>query len=229
MEISKMKTLILSCPTLKGELESALRQYGSQAKVIYLPATLHGEIQKIRPTLQGIIDGNKEFERIVILLSGCGGSTAGLRATTAELVIPKTHDCLDILLADKDTCQVAQRDVRGIYMTGSWYYYHMQTLLNADKLVEEMGYEAAAVRLRSIFGSFNQFYIIDTGVFDIAAIQQGLASLVKILDGSVRVVTGGYGFLRKLAADAVTAEYFYITPKGGHTKVVPYRLDEEIK
>ena len=109
--------------------------------------------------------------------SGGGGTVQFSRSSVLILILK-----LDILLSDENG-KVAKRDPVGIYMTGSWYEYHMQTLLNADKLIEEMGYEAAAVRLRSIFGSFNQFYIIDTGVFDIAAIQQGLASLVKILDG----------------------------------------------
>lgn len=219
-----MKTLILSCPTLKGELESALHQQGSQAKVTYLPATLHGEMQKIRPTLQGIIDGNKEFDRIVILLSGCGGSTAGIKATTAEVIIPKTHDCLDILLSRRDTCEVESRDPVGIYMTGSWYEYHMKTLLNADKMIEDLGYEAAAKKLREIFGTFNKFYIIDTGVFDVEVVKRGLASLLKILDGTLTIVPGEYGILHRVAADEMTSEHFNITPKGGITPEIPFRL-----
>lgn len=219
-----MKTLILSCPTLKGELESALRQHGSQAKVTYLPATLHGEMQSIRPTLQGIIDGNKEFDRIVILLSGCGGSTAGIKATTAEVIIPKTHDCLDILLSKRDTCEVESRDPVGIYMTGSWYEYHMKTLLNADKMIEDLGYEAAAQKLRGIFGTFNKFYIIDTGVFDVDYVKQGLASLIEILDGTLTIVSGEFGILHRVAADEMTSDHFNITPKGGITPKIPFRL-----
>lgn len=219
-----MKTLILSCPTLKGELESALHQHGSQAEVTYLPATLHGEMQKIRPTLQGIIDGNKEFDRIVILLSGCGGSTAGIKATTAEVIIPKTHDCLDILLSKRDTCEVDSRDPVGIYMTGSWYEYHMKTLLNADKMIEDLGYEAAATKLREIFGTFNKFYIIDTGVFDVEVVKCGLASLLKILDGTLTIVPGEYGILHRVAAENMTSEHFNTTPVGGTTPKIPFRL-----
>ena len=219
-----MKTLILSCPTLKGELESALRQHGSQAKVTYLPATLHGEMQSIRPTLQGIIDGNQEFDRIVILLSGCGGSTAGIKATTAEVIIPKTHDCLDILLSDEDG-KVAQRDPKGIYMTGSWYEYHMKTLLNADKMIEDLGYEAAAQKLRGIFGTFNKFYIIDTGVFDVEVVKCGLASLIEILDGTLTIVPGEYGILHRVAADEFNPNCFHIVPKGGTVPQMPFKFE----
>lgn len=220
-----MKTLILSCPTLKGELESALRQHGSQTKVTYLPATLHGEMEKIRPTLQKIIDGNQEFDRIVILLSGCGGSTAGIKATTAEVIIPKTHDCLDILLSKRDTCEVESRDPVGIYMTGSWYEYHMKTLLNADKMIADLGYEAAAQKLRGIFGTFNKFYIIDTGVFDVDYVKRGLASLLKILDGTLTIVPGEFGILHRVAADEFNPNYFHIVPKGGTVPQMPFRFE----
>lgn len=219
-----MKTLILSCPTLKGELESALRQHGSQAQVTYLPATLHGEMQSIRPTLQKIIDNNKEFDRIVILISGCGGSTAGIKATTAEVIIPKTHDCLDILLSQRESCAVESRDPVGIYMTGSWYEYHMKTLLNADKMIADLGYEAAVQKLRGIFGTFNKFYIIDTGVFDVDYVKRGLASLLKILDGILTIVPGEFGILHLVAENKMTAEHFNITPKGGITPSIPFRL-----
>lgn len=220
-----MKTLILSCPTLKGELESALREHCSQASVTYLPATLHGEMHSIRPTLQKIIDGNKDFDRIVILISGCGGSTAGIKATTAEVIISRTHDCLDILLSSRNSCEVTERDPVGIYMTGSWYEYHMKTLLNADKMIAELGYEAAAAKLRSIFGTFNKFYIIDTGVFEVELVKQGLASLIGILDGILKIVPGEYGILHRVATDEFNPNCFHIVPKGGTVPQMPFKFE----
>ena len=218
-----MPTLILSCPTLEQELNHALKLHNSSATVQYLPARLHSDMQDIRPTLQKIIDENTTFDQIVILLSGCGGSTAGLFARTAKIIIPKTHDCLDILLADEN-CQITNRNPDGIYMTGSWYKYHMQTLLNANKLIDEIGYEKAAEKLRNIFKTLNKFYIIDTGVFDVEEIKMGLTSLIKILDGTLKILPGKYGFLQKVAIGEMTKENFYITPKGEVTGKIPYKF-----
>ena len=222
-----MRTLILSCPTLEGEMNNFLQKYHSSAEVRYLPARLHSDMQDIRPILQKIIDENKTFDRIVILLSGCGGSTAGLVASTAELVIPKTHDCIDILLSDENG-KVAKRDPVGIYMTGSWYEYHMQTLLNADKQIAELGYEKAAEKLRGIFKKFNKFYVIDTGVFDVEKVKSGLKSLLKILDGTLTIFPGKCSILMKVAKAEITSECFYITPKGGVTGKMSFRLEEKI-
>ncbi len=222
-----MRTLILSCLTLEGEMNNFLQKYNSTVEVRFLPARLHSDMQDIRPLLQKIIDENKTFDRIVILLSGCGGSTAGLVASTAELVIPKTHDCIDILLSDEKG-KVAQRDSMGIYMTGSWYEYHMQTLLNADKQIAELGYEKAAEKLRGIFKKFIRFYIIDTGVFDVEKVKAGLASLLKILDGTLTIFPGKCGILQKVAKAEITPDCFYITPKGGVTGRIAFRLEEEI-
>lgn len=220
-----MKTLILSCPTLKGELESALHEHGTHVRVKYMPTTLHENMHSIRPTLQKIIDKNKIYDRIVILLSGCGGSTAGIKATTAEVIIPKTHDCLDILLSKRDTCEVESRDPVGIYMTGSWYEYHMKTLLNADKMIAELGYETAAAELRSIFRTFNKFYIIDTAVFDVAEVRQGLATMIKMLNGSLTIVSGEFGILHRVAADEFNPNCFHIVPKGGTVPQMPFKFE----
>lgn len=220
-----MQILILSCPTLEQELNSILQEHQSTAKVKYLPASLHSDMQNIHPTLQKIIDENKTFNRIVILLSGCGGSTAGLIASTAELVIPKTHDCLDILLSERETCEIKNRDPQGIYMTGSWYKYHMQTLLNADKLIAEIGYGQAAEKLKNIFGKLNKFYIIDTGVFETAEVEKGLASLIKILNGTLKIFPGKCGILHKVAEEKITKDNFYITPKGGITPKIPFKFE----
>ena len=51
-----MRTLILSCPTLEGEMNNFLQKYHSSAEVRYLPARLHSDMQDIRPILQKIID-----------------------------------------------------------------------------------------------------------------------------------------------------------------------------
>lgn len=221
-----METLILSCPTLEGELNNSLKKYNSSAQVRYLPSRLHSDMKEILPYLQNILDNLSGVDRVVLLLTGCGGSTKGLVFRQGELVIPKTHDCLDILLSQNENCQVKNRDPNGIYMTGSWYEYHMKTLLNADAQVKKLGYDRASELLRGIFKTFNQFYIIDTGCYDINTVRQGLKTLVEILNGEIHIIKGEYGFLKKIAKNEITPNLFHILSAGTPVPSLKFKLEE---
>ena len=97
-----MKQVILSCPTLKKEILHLIEELNLDTPVYFLPKRLHSNPQELAEYLQNTIDSFANVDRILICVSGCGGGTAKLRATTAELVIPKTRDCVDILLSKTD-------------------------------------------------------------------------------------------------------------------------------
>lgn len=92
---------ILCCPTLACELEAALQQAGTADtyNVVYLPDEIHRDPAELKCYLQQTIDQLTDATRIVVLPSGCGGGTAGLIACRGEINIPKTRDCLDVLLS----------------------------------------------------------------------------------------------------------------------------------
>ena len=110
-----MKQVILSCPTLKKEILHLIDELNLDTPVYFLPKRLHSNPQELAEYLQNTIDSFANVDRILICVSGCGGGTAKLRATTAELVIPKTRDCVDILLSKTDIKSI-NRAPKGIFM-----------------------------------------------------------------------------------------------------------------
>ena len=99
-----MKEVILSCPTLKKEIQHILAEHKLDTPVYFLPRRLHADPKELAEYLQNTIDSFDNVDRILICVSGCGGGTAKLKARAAELVIPKTRDCLDLLLSGDDAC-----------------------------------------------------------------------------------------------------------------------------
>lgn len=211
MEVSK--NVILSCPTLKGELKAALSAASSEAVVYFLPQRLHSDPKELHAYLQDMIDRFYNVDRIVLCVSGCGGGTAGLRATSAELVVPRTRDCLDVLLSG-DSLASLQRDISGVYFTESWMEYSRQTDIDLDRLTRKMGREAAEDFLRGLYKTCNRFYIIDTGCYDVRAVQDYIAPLVEILHGTVTMLNGECGVLHKIARAQFDGD-FVVVPKGG--------------
>lgn len=199
-----MNTIILSCPTLKGELLAALEQADNRSPVYFLPKELHSSPDKLRSYVQDFIDRLHNVDRVVLCVSGCGGGTTGLKATTAELIVPRTRDCVDILLSNKEAQDNRKRRV---YMTKSWYDYHQDSALNLDKLIETKGKEEAENFIRTLYKGFEEFYIVDTGTYDIQKVMDGLEPFIKVLGGKFTIVKGDYAILHKLAQGNFDASF----------------------
>lgn len=208
-----MKQIILSCPTLKKEIQHLLAEYNLDTPVYYLPRHLHSDPKELHEYLQNTIDNLYNVDRILICVSGCGGGTANLKATTAELVIPKTRDCVDVLLSGDDVKSIC-RAKNGIFMTESWWETMKQGELNLEKQIAEKGKEAGEAWLRQIFKGFEHFYIVDTGVYDVDTIRKEMQPLVDVLNGTIEVVPGKYGLLRKLLTGDIDENFRVIAKEG---------------
>ena len=206
------KTVILACPTLKLELEEAIRRHDSDATVYFMPRQLHNDPRELHRYVQDMVDHFSNVERIVLCVSRCGGGTAHLHATTAPLILPRTRDCLDILLSG-DSLRTLQRNIRGIFFTASWMEFSRNSELDLGKLTEKMGREGAEEYLRRVYKTFNEFYIIDTGCYDVREVEEYLTPLVKILKGTITVLRGEYNILHKMAQETFD-EDFVIGPRG---------------
>lgn len=208
-----MKSIILSCPTLRGELLAALDAQNADIPVHFMPYELHGDIKYLHEYVQKMIDSLGNVDRIYICTTGCGGGTIGLKATTAELVLPRTRDCLDILLSGDDLKRDDRRNLRGIYYTASWMDFSKNSEIDVEKLIAKCGQEEAEAFLRKLYNGFKDFYIIDTGCYDVEEVRNYLAPLMKILGTEIKELKGEYKILHKMVTHQVDQD-FVIVPKG---------------
>lgn len=208
------KTMILSCPSIRKELEEVISETNFDGEVHFLSEKLHATPPVMHTTLQGYIDNNKEAEKIIICVSGCGKSTVGLKATTADLILPRTMDCIDILL----TGTGIKRPQGSIFITQSWMNFFKAGSICHEKLIAERGYDAAAEFLRKIYHGFEDFYIIDTGTYDTKDVEAYITPLVKILNGRLHYLPGKFQVLRKMLSGNYDKDVIVI-PKGGELSI----------
>ena len=222
-----MKTVILSCPTLMKELKAALAAASSEAIVYFIPRRLHSSPKELHEYLQDMIDHFYNAERIVLCVSGCGGGTAGLRAASAELVVPRTRDCLDVLLSGESLASL-QRDISGVYFTESWMECTKESEIDLDKLAEKMGREEAENFLRRLYKTCNKFYIIDTGCYNVRPVEEYVAQLVEILSGTMTMLHGECGILHKIAEERFDDD-FVVVPPGGEVPTDAFLKNFDLK
>lgn len=204
------KRLIYSCITLQKELEKTIARIGFDGQVNYLNTALHSDPQKMHQTLQKIIDENTEAEEIVICVSGCGKATCDLKASTCNIAVPRTMDCIDILL----TGSGVKRPDGAIFITKSWMNFMKNSAIDYQKLVQERGQAAAEDFLKKLYHGFTDFYIIDTGTYDLKEVEAYIMPLVKLLNGKLTYLKGPYKVLEKLVSGNYDSSVIFI-PKGG--------------
>lgn len=208
-----MRRKIYSCITLQKELELTAQKLGCTDEIIFLDHTLHSNPQKMHETLQRVIDDNGAEENpadeIVICVSGCGKATCNLIASSCNIIVPRTMDCIDILLSGSDT----PRPKGAIFLTASWMKFMQASAISHEKLISTMGYEKAAEQLRKIYRGFTDFYIIDTGTYDVSVVEKYISPLIEILSGKIIKIPGRYQVLEKLISGNYDKDIIQI-PKG---------------
>lgn len=208
-----MKQIIFTCPTLKGELLAALDAAGNDTPVMVLPQRLHSYPDELHDYLQNCIDRSAHVERVILLPSGCGGSTVGLKAASVPVVLPRSRDCIDILLSDKSLADAKRtRDIKGVFMTKDWAEFQKNSSLDFDKLALEKGEDGAKAYLKKIYGPFNHFYLIDTGCYDLEPVRTYLQPTLDAIDGTLTVLPGPCGILKKVAAGTFDGDFCIVPP-----------------
>lgn len=198
--------VVIACRTIEKELQAAMKETSSSYLVYFLPSRLHTVPQEMAVQLQKIIDGLENVDQVLLCVSGCGGGTKDLKATTADIIIPRTRDCIDMLLT-KTTVDDIERDKRGIFFTESWLEFFKQSPMAFDKLAAQYGRKEAEEKFKSIYKGFGNFYIVDTGVYDLNRLKSYLTPLVKMIDGKLTVVKGRYEVIRKMLTGKIDEDF----------------------
>lgn len=208
-----MTNILVACPTLEKELKQIIKETGFSSQVCFLPKHLHNDPARMNRYLQEMIDGFQQVDNILLCVSGCGGSTIGLKATTARLVIPRTRDCIDLLLSQREDSKI-ERPEKGIFLTEGWMNLMKNSAMSLERMTENLGREKAEANLRKIYTGFRDFYVIDTGVYNTQPVKEYISPLVEVVDGTISKLSGEYGLLRKLLLEEWDRN-FIVVPQGG--------------
>lgn len=203
------KRVVYACITLQKELEETIKRVGFEGRIFYLDQELHSNPQEMHRVLQRHIDENTEAEEIIICVSGCGKATCDLQASTCSLALPRTMDCIDVLL----TGSGIKRPDGAIFITRSWMNFMKNSSIDYERLVMEKGRTEAEAFLKKLYHGFTDFYIIDTGTYDLEEVKAYILPLVELLEGSLNYLPGPYKVLEKL----ITGNYDHdviVIPEG---------------
>ncbi len=114
-----MKLKLLSCEVFRPELEHAIGQGRGHVSAEFLPFGLHDTPNELRQELQARVDCVAEgvYGAILLGFGLCSRAVVGLVARHTPLVLPKTHDCIAVLLGSR-----RRYDEQFAREPGTYYY-----------------------------------------------------------------------------------------------------------
>jgi len=112
-----MRLKAICCQVLTREMNSAVSRSPHSVELEILQMGLHDLGASMCPYLQERIDAadREGYDAIILGYALCGRGTEGLRAGKTQLVLPRAHDCIGLLMGDRHQYQAYFDAHPGVY------------------------------------------------------------------------------------------------------------------
>lgn len=112
-----MRLKAIVCQVFTRETEQAISRSQNDVDVEALPIGMHELGEGMRPRLQARIDAadGQGYDAIVLGFALCGRGTEGLKAGKTPVVMPRAHDCIDILMGGHSKSMAYFETHPGVY------------------------------------------------------------------------------------------------------------------
>ncbi|MBF7096379.1 DUF1638 domain-containing protein [Alkalibacter mobilis] len=218
-----MKNLILSCNTIRAELDQTLKKLNCDYPVIYLESGLHNDPQKLNFAMQEVIDRVSNVENILVIMGFCGNAVVGLKAGLGRVIVPRVDDCITMLLGSLEKRREISREKPTYYLSKGWidsYNEVEKTMMgDLDALEARYGKERAMRIFRMTYRNYRRIGLIDTGTFDMAELHDGAREQSELMELPIEEVPGTMSYMEKFVKGPWDDKDFIILEKGQELKL----------
>ena len=139
----KLPVVIIACQIMESMLEDLLPK-GLASEVTYLDYGLHRVPGKMTWALQDAIDAIEQPSLLVLGYGLCGNGLKGIKAGKHTLLIPRTDDCIAILLGSREAYMREFEATPGTYyLSKGWLESGSHPLREYEEYVEKYGQKDA--------------------------------------------------------------------------------------
>ena len=224
----KRPVVVIACQVFQHLIEKYLSHNGEPAapdaaRVIYQDYGLHVFPNQLRQTLQAQLDSLPEPSLVILGYGLCGNGLRDIKAGVHTLVVPRTDDCIAILLGSYQAYQEAfTREPGTYYLTKGWLESGSNPLMEYQKLVVKYGAELAATVMDMQYQNYKRLAFVAHNQEDLAAYRAQALEVAAYCAqwGMVyEEIVGSEAYIEQLMAWAKQpqdpGEAFVIIPAGG--------------
>lgn len=203
-------TIILSCHTVRKELEHAMQAVGANFPVAYLESKLHDTPEQLRKVLQEQIDaaGKSGVRRILLGYATCGNSVAGLRTGSCELILPRTDDCVTFFLGSMDRRR--KMPAGTFYVTHGWLYDEGHGQSYYQEILEKYGEETGQEIYEMMMEHYQDVGVLDTHCYEMEQLKKDAHAFAECLGLGYTEIDASNSYLEQLLTGPWEKERFFI-------------------
>jgi hypothetical protein len=158
-KVDDMKVVLLACEVMRDLAQPHLDD--AAVDTIYMDIGLHETPKRMAPALQAELDALEEPSLVLMGYGLCGTGLVGLEAGRHTLVIPRTHDCIAILLGSHAEYMKAIGDNPGTYyVTKGWLETGTDPLTEYEGYVERYGEKTADMVADTMYRNYTQICLV---------------------------------------------------------------------
>ncbi len=234
-----MRYKIISCEVFTRLVYSAAAKSPHILDVEFTALKSHTKPDSLRKEIQAVIDeasASDKYDAILLGYGLCGNGTAGLKARSIPLVIPRAHDCCTIFLGSRsaflehfgETPSAQWSSICYYERLGGWYHDGAMGGSAAEykyfleELTEKYGEDNAKyiIEMMQTKNDVDFLTYIELPGFDDNTVKESFISHANESGKQTRFISGNTRLIDMLAGGDWSDEEFLRVPAGAEIKPV---------
>ena len=200
--MSESPVVVLSCQVLKDLLGPRL---DANTPAIYLDYGLHLRPPEMRPALQERLDAITDPSTVIVGYGLCGNGIVGVESGLHTLVIPRTHDCIGMMLGSRQRyAEEFAAEPGTYYLTRGWLESGDDPLSQYHRYIEGYGEKRADRLIDTMYGSYRKLRLVAFSQEELAETRPLAAPVAEFgkerWDLTYDEYVGDAGLIERLAA-----------------------------
>jgi len=202
-----MNPIIIACKTIENELLASMAQTGCTYPVLWLESGLHNWPDKLRNRIQELLDQCQSYDTVLLAMSFCGNSVVGLKTHDFRLIIPRSDDCITLLLGSLTRRQEAKATY---FLTEGWLKGEMNLWKEYQNCLAKYGEKRGKRIFSALLAHYKNLALVDTGCFDRAKLEKQVRQIAAVLELEYICLDGTLDHLKQLLTGPWTEDRFVL-------------------
>lgn len=207
-----MKTVILACNTIRGELELAARRTSCGYDFVWVESGLHLVPGSLRKRIQEELDRLQGVDRVLLGFGFCGHAVADLESRQFELIVPRADDCITLLLGSAETRKRCSEEGGVYFLTKGWLEGEANIWREYQSTVGRYGQQRADRIYERLLSHYKFLGLIDTGAYELAALLPEVQRIAAALKLEPRVFGASAEYLDRFLTGPWDGDDFVVIP-----------------
>lgn len=207
-----MKIKLIGCDSTKNEV--CWLGIPKTMDCEFLDFNFHGKPDRLHVRLQEIIDQSQDYDLIITTYSRCSNVVVDLLSQRVPLLLPRTHDCISLLLGSNERqLKLLKENPGTYYFSRGWLDHGRTPYAEYLEYVDRYGREKAADLIKMLYGSYNKAVLIVTpGTKDIGNYREKVREIADFFRWDVGEEAGDLHLLTAVLHGYTEQDTVYVEP-----------------